>query len=281
MKGVIIAAGYGTRFLPVTKTIPKEMLPVIDRPAVDYVIDEFYEAGIRDVIVVTSRRKKSLEDYLDREVELENLFTSEGSGAKLDKIKCRDDLNFVFIRQKEMLGTGHAMLLLKEYLKNDVFAVAYPDDLFTGENVTKRLIDEYYKTGLSSIALQHIEGDVSKYGVVDYFSKNGEIYINKIVEKPRKGEEPSNLVSVGRYLFKSDDFFVPLEEGYKAHKSGEYYHIHALNVLAGTSKLSGVLLNARRYDTGNPLGFLEAVVDFALSRDDIKDDFVKILKARL
>ena len=249
MKGVIIAAGYGTRFLPVTKTIPKEMLPVVDRPAIDYIIDEFVNAGIKDIIIVTSRRKKSLEDYLDREVELETLFTSENNTSKLDKIKCRQGVNFAFIRQREMLGTGHAMLLLKEYLLGHAFVVAYPDDLFTSENVTKRLTSEYLKTKTSVIALQHIDGDVSKYGVVDYSKEKGEISIKKIVEKPAKGSQPSNLVSVGRYLFDGNLFFDHLEEGYKKHKSGEYYHVYALNSLAAEGKLSGILLNAKRYDT--------------------------------
>ncbi len=281
MKGVIIAAGYGTRFLPITKTIPKEMLPIVDRPAIDFVVNEFIDAGIKDIIIITSRRKKQLEDYFDREIELETIFTKENKTDKLEKIRTYKDTNFIFIRQQTMLGTGHAMLLLKDIISCP-FIVAYPDDLFLNGNVSKDLIDNYNKYKKSVIALEQMTGDVSAYGVVETIESNesGIYNVKSIVEKPEKGKEPSKLVSIGRYLY-TPDVFKYLMQGWENHSGGEYYHVHALNKLGQDNLLLGSVINCRRYDTGTPLKYLDTVIDYALSRKDIKNNFLKILRKKL
>jgi len=280
MKGIIIAAGYGTRFLPCTKTIPKEMFPLVDTPAIDFIIDEFILSGIRDILIVTSRRKKVLEDYLDREIELENLFKKEDSADKLNKIKVKD-ANFYFIRQQEMLGTGHALLICKEFVQNDSFIVAYPDDLvFSDVPLSKQLIDIHNKTKGSVLALMEINGDVSRYGVVDYKTENNIIKINKIVEKPDKGTEPGKMISVGRYLF-TNKIMPLLEEMFKKHTKGEFYHIDAMNTICSNGEMFGCKFTGERLDIGERAGYLEGIIKYALNRKDLKEDTVNILKKYL
>lgn len=277
MKGVIIAAGYGTRFLPATKTIPKEMFPLIDTPAIDLIVEEFIQSGVKEILIVSSRRKKSLEDYFDREMELESFFKSKKKTNMLNIIKPKD-ANFFFIRQKEMLGTGHAILMCKEFIGLDSFVVAYPDDIvFAKVPLTKQLINIHNKTNSSVLAMQKIDGDVSRYGVLD-IEKNpkGEL-VNKIIEKPKAGSEPSKMISIGRYLFKSNIFPI-LEKGFKDHDKGEFYHIDAINFLAQKKEVYGCLYDGSRIDIGDKLGYLEGIIKYSLSREDLKRDVNSILK---
>ncbi|MBN2544341.1 MAG: UTP--glucose-1-phosphate uridylyltransferase [Spirochaetes bacterium] len=277
MKGIIIAAGYGTRFLPCTKTIPKEMFPLIDTPAIDFIIEEFILSGIKDILIVTSRRKKVLEDYLDREIELENIFKKENQTDKLIKIK-EKDANFYFIRQKEMLGTGHAILICKEFIQNDPFIVAYPDDLvFSDIPLSKQLINVHNITKGSVLALLEIGTDVSRYGVVDYKTENNIIKINKIIEKPPKGKEPSNIISVGRYLFTAE-IITLLEKNFKKHAKGEFYHIDAINTICSEGRMYGCKFSGERLDIGDKAGYFEGIIKYALSRKDLKEEAINILK---
>lgn len=284
MKGIIVAAGYGTRFLPATKTVPKEMFPLIDKPALDFIIDEFIESGIKDILIITSRRKKIMEDYFDREVELETVFKNENNQTKLDMIKPKD-VNIYFTRQREMKGTGHALMLAKSFIGSDPFVVAYPDDLvFSDIPLTKQLIDVYNATGESVLALQEVTGDVSRYGVADIdmnVSVNGvsNCKVNALVEKPAKGTEPSNCISVGRYLF-HPDLINYLIEFYKLHTEGEFYHIDAINKLAKEDRLSGCLYSGSRIDVGDKLGYLDGIITYALSRDDLKDGLVELINKK-
>lgn len=276
MKGVIIAAGYGTRFLPASKTIPKEMFPLIDTPAIDIIIDEFEKSGIKDILIVTSRRKKALDDYFDREIELETVFKNENNSAKLELIKQRN-VNIFFVRQSEMKGTGHAILICKEFLKDSPFVIAYPDDLVFGDiPLAKQLIDVHHKTGGSVLSVMEVEGDVSRYGVVDASPAGGMLPVRKIVEKPAKGTEPSKLISLGRYLF-TPELFELLERDYKNHKGGEFYHISAINELASQGKLFASLVQGDRVDVGDKAGYLEGIIKYALSRADLKDDAQRII----
>lgn len=277
MKGIIIAAGYGTRFLPCTKTIPKEMFPLIDKPAIDFIVDEFVDSGIDNILIVSSRRKKSLEDYFDREVELETVFTNENDNKKLDLIKTRK-VNFYFVRQEKMLGTGHAILICKDFIGNDPFIIAYPDDIVFGKiPLSKQLIEIHNKTKGSVLSLEEIKGDVSRYGVVDYFHENNFIKIKRIIEKPPRGTEPSKMISVGRYLFTSE-FLSLLEEQYKNHKKGEFYHIDSINKTAESGKLFGLSYDGERLDIGDKLGYFEGIIKYALERKDLKEEALKILK---
>ena len=271
MKGVIVAAGYGTRFLPITKTIPKEMLPLIDRPSIDFIIEEFREAGIHEVIVVSSRRKKSLEDWFDREVELEAIFEREGKKKQLEAIQPDPALQMAFVRQQKMRGTGHALLQVVPVLKGEPCVVAYPDDLVQGPSLSKQLVQTWKDSGCSVMACEHEAGDVSRYGVLD-LAPDGR-HVQGIVEKPAKGNEPSHEISIGRYLF-TPDFFSLLEKGWQAHCAGpdadrEFYHIGALNELMAAGKVVAARIEGTRLDTGEPAGYLDAIIRYAKTRPDL------------
>jgi UTP--glucose-1-phosphate uridylyltransferase len=207
MKGIIVAAGYGTRFLPVTKTIPKEMIPLVTVPSIQFIVDEFVGAGITDIVIISSRRKKVLEDYFDREIELESVFGQEGKAASLERI-APPKANIAFVRQQKMMGTGHALLQVKNWIGQDACVVAYPDDLHFGkEPLASQLVRKYNETGCSVLATITEPGDVSRYGVLS-IADDG-LHVNGIVEKPRTGTEPSHEVSIGRYLY-TPEFFTLL-----------------------------------------------------------------------
>jgi len=255
MKGVIVAAGYGSRFLPITKTLPKEMLPLYDRTLLDLILDEFEEAGIRDVIIITSRRKKVLEDYLDREVELETVFTHEGKTKHLSAIRPRQ-LNISFIRQQEMKGTGHALLLLKPWIKDEPFVVAYPDDIVLHTpGVSTQLFQAYQRHPANYLVVREEHNHISRYGVIDGSQEGDLIRVKRIVEKPRPEEAPSHWVSIGRYLFEPRLFSL-LEEGWAKHTTGEFYHIDAINTLAREGAMQALPLQGTMLDTGEPESYL-------------------------
>lgn len=268
MKGVIVAAGYGTRFLPVTKTIPKEMLPLIDRPAIDFIIEEFEAAGINEILIISSRRKKSLEDYFDREVELESVFTKEGAEAKLARIAPTQSQIFI-TRQREMRGTGHALLAARSFCGEEPFVVAYPDDLHFGEPpLARQLVEKYKATGCSVMSALHDPPNLERYGVLA-LATDGE-HVTDIVEKPAPGSEPSREASIGRYLF-TPDIFTHLAAGWDAHcagpdAAGEYYHVYALKQLMDAGRVVYHPIQGERLDTGAPAGYLRALLRYA-SRD--------------
>ena len=274
MKGLIVAAGYGTRFLPATKTIPKEMLPLIDKPTIAFIIEEFLETGITDIVIISSRRKKALEDYLDREMELEWLFSREAAAgsssgeAKMAKIRPYN-ANFAFVHQQDMLGTGHALLQARHLLQDEPFLVAYPDDLHFGRPpLAAQLVEAYEATGKSVMAALHDPPELHRYGVLD-IAEDG-LHVQDIVEKPPIGTEPSREASVGRYLF-TPDIFPFLEEGWRAHSgTGEYYHIHALKRLMEQKKVVFHPMQGRRLDIGAPAGYLEALLRYAADSPELK-----------
>ncbi len=270
MKGVIIAAGYGTRFLPVTKTIPKEMLPLINKPAIEFIIDEFIKSGIREILIITSRRKKAMDDYFDTEVELETLFRSENNLKKLDAVKPQD-ADIFFKRQTEMLGTGHAIMQAEAFVGNQPFAVAYPDDLHFGKvPLAKQLIKKYNETGCSVMSALHNPPQLERYGVLA-IAKDG-IHVTDIIEKPEKGKEPSKEASIGRYLF-TPDIFKYLKEGWKKHiesgSKGEYFHVYALKKLMDKKRVVFQTIEGERLDIGTPSGFLQAIIKYAKKDNEL------------
>ncbi len=261
MKGVIVAAGYGTRFLPITKTLPKEMLPLYDKPIIDFILDEFEEANIKDVIIITSRRKKVLEDYLDREIELEEYFSKNEKDKYKEMIKPRN-LNYYFVRQKEMKGTGDALLLLKPLISEDAFLVAYPDDIvISTPGLSKSLVMEYEKTGKNILSVREENENLTRYGVIKPRIENDIIYVEKIVEKPKQEEAPSNLVSIGRYVF-TKELLELLEEDYKNHKGGEFYHINAINKLASKNKVIAKKMEGIMLDTGELESYTSSLIKY-------------------
>jgi len=260
LKGVILAAGYGTRFLPVTKTVPKEMLPLINKPSIDFIIEEFLASGINEILVITSRRKQTLEDYIDREIELEHVFNQEGAYHKLEKVH-PPEAHFYFVRQKEMKGTGDALMLAKSFVNNEPFIVAYPDDLHFGEKpLSLQLIETYKKTGCCVLATIYDPPDINRYGVIS-MERDG-LHVLDIVEKPPRGEEPSKEASIGRFLY-IPEVFEKLEEGLKKHTRGEYYHTYAVKELAKEGKVVYKRVDGERLDTGEPGGYLEAIIKYA------------------
>jgi UTP--glucose-1-phosphate uridylyltransferase len=267
MKGIIVAAGYGTRFLPVTKTVPKELLPVGTKPSIAWIVEEFIASGIREIVIITSRRKKALDDYFDREIELEGIFRREGKTEKLASI-APYDANISFVRQSEMRGTGHALLQVKPLIGASPCVVAYPDDLHAGTKpLARQLIELYEKTGKSVLATILEPGDVSRYGVVDP-APDG-IGVRGFVEKPAIGKEPSHEVSIGRYLYTSE-FFDLLEEGWKKHAGGEYFHSYALEALIALGKVAYKRTEGERLDTGDPAGYLDAILRDAAANPALK-----------
>lgn len=268
MKGLIVAAGYGTRFLPVTKTVPKEMLPLITKPSIAFIIEEFLSAGIEEIVILSSRRKKSLEDFLDREMELEGVFSREGSRDKLAKIEPYK-ANFAFVHQQEMRGTGHALLQARLLLEHGPFVAAYPDDIHFGEpSLSRQLIDTYKETGASVMATMHDPPDLNRYGVLELDAD--QLHVKNIVEKPAPGSEPSREASIGRYLF-SPDIFPLLEEGWRLHTGeGEYYHVYALRKLMEQGKVVHRRIEGERYDIGAPEGYLEALLRYAAEIPELR-----------
>lgn len=259
MKGVILAAGYGSRFLPITKSIPKEMLPLITKPSIDFIIEEFIESGIEDILIVTSRRKKSLEDYLDREIELETVFSQEGSDRKLETVKPHN-ARFFFTRQQSMRGTGHALLLTQPFIGNEPFVVAYPDDLHFGKvPLAAQLIEVYNSTGCCVLSSIYNPPNLSRYGILDI--ETDELHVKDIVEKPESGKEPSKEASIGRYLY-LPKIFDYLKEGFKRHHEGEYYHTGALRQLASEGVVVFKRIEGERFDVGEPEEYLKAILRY-------------------
>jgi len=260
MKGVIVTAGYGTRFLPVTKTIPKEMLPLVTRPSIDFVVQEFVASGITEILFITSRRKKALEDYFDREVELESAFRAAGDEAKLAAIAAPRATCY-FVRQPEMRGTGHALLLARGFVGAEPFVVAYPDDLHFGAvPLARQLVETWEKTGCSVLATLHDPPDINRYGVIS-IARDG-ILVEGMVEKPAPGAEPSREVSIGRYLY-APDFLEQLAADWKKHGTGEFWHVPTVLALARRGRVVFRRIEGERFDTGDPAGYLEAIIRYA------------------
>jgi UTP--glucose-1-phosphate uridylyltransferase len=260
MKGVIVTAGYGTRFLPVTKTIPKEMLPLVTRPSIEFIVEEFVASGITEILFITSRRKKSLEDYFDHERELEAAFEAAGDAKKLQAI-APTKATCYFVRQPEMRGTGHALLLARSFIGREPFVAAYPDDLHFGSPpLARQLIDAWERTGCTVLATLHEPPDINRYGVVS-IAPDG-LHVTGIVEKPEQGREPSREASIGRFLY-APDFLEQLEVEWSRHGTGEFFHTPAVLALARRGRVVFHRVQGERLDTGEPAGYLEAIIRYA------------------
>jgi len=274
VKGVILAAGYGSRFLPVTRVVPKELFPIVDRPAIDLVVQEMAEAGIEDILVITSRRKKALDDWFDRDLELEAACGRE----RLAYPRVRA----TFVRQTAMRGTGHALLLARGFAGDDPVVVAYPDDLFGEPNCSAALIASWRETGCTVLSVGDLTGqDVSRYGVVDAVDEGGVMRVCGIVEKPPRGSEPSHLVSWGRYLY-TPEVFEELERGLATAPEGkEFYATDAIATLASRGRVVAKVVPSERFDTGEKLGYLQTVIRHALDRPGLGDELRLWLREQL
>lgn len=280
-KVVIPAAGFGTRFLPATKAMPKEMLPIVDKPIVQYVVEQAVSAGIEEVIIVTGWHKRAIEDHFDKHFELEARLEKDGKVELLEEVKRISELaNFVYVRQKEALGNGHAVLVAKEVVGDEPFLVMWGDEFFQADPCAPaQLIAAYEKYGNPAIAGVRIpEEDLNKYGIAQVSSVEDNIFkIEKIVEKPDPNEAPSNLATHGSYLFTPDIF--EILENLKPSKSGEIWIADAIDQLISKRDVYAVeLKNAKYYDCGNKLAYLKTVVDFGLAHPEIRHDFGEYLK---
>ena len=282
MKGVILAAGYATRFLPASKTIPKEMFPLIDRPAIDFIVQEMVDSGIQDILLVSSRRKKVMEDYFDREVELTSAFSRSNEFEKLEVIK-PIEANIFTLRQQHMMGTGNALMLVEPFVDNEPFVVAYPDDIVLGEKpLSKQLIETWEKTGNTVLSVQELEEDqLWRYGVIDPDGDGNIMNVKKMVEKPKHGTAPSRFVSFGRYLY-TPELFDALRTSDKSHSSkSEFTQTEAINYMAALGKVSAVKFEGTRYDLGDPLGFLTSAMQIGLQRSEFKDTLLDEMRRLL
>ncbi|RAX47248.1 UTP--glucose-1-phosphate uridylyltransferase [Arthrobacter sp. AQ5-06] len=285
-KAVIPAAGLGTRFLPATKAMPKEMLPVVDRPAIQYVVEEAVNAGLTDLLMITGRNKRALEDHFDREPGLEQALELKGDQGRLDLVQQASDLGPIhYVRQGEAKGLGHAVLCASQHVGNEPFAVLLGDDLIDeAETLLTTMMEVQQKTGGSVIALIEVDpSEISAYGCADITAIEGEDYVrvNSLVEKPAVGEAPSNLAVIGRYVLHPSVFGVL--ENTEPGRGGEIQLTDALQTLAAGegegSGVYGVVFKGRRYDTGDKLSYLKAVITLASERVEFGEDLKTWMKA--
>lgn len=280
-KAVIPAAGLGTRFLPATKACPKEMLPIVDKPTIQYIIEEALASGITDILIISGHNKRAIEDHFDRNPELELNLAKHEKTELLKQVKQIADVNIHYIRQKEPRGLGHAILCAKAFVGNDPFAVLLGDDVVYNDEYPclKQLIDVYTATGASVLGCQTVPQEkVSAYGIVaSVATENERIFkVNDMVEKPAVSEDPSRLAVLGRYIINPEIFNI-LENTLPG-SGGEIQLTDALRVLAHEQAMYAYDFIGRRYDVGDKQGYLEATVEYALRRTDLKDKFLAYLQ---
>ncbi len=279
-KAIIPAAGMGTRFLPATKAQPKEMLPIVDKPTIQYIIQEAVESGIEDIIIITGRGKRAIEDHFDKSYELEDMLRRKNDLEKLELIESISKLgNIHYIRQKEPKGLGHAIGCAKSFIGNEPFAVLLGDDIVKSDKpCLKQLIEVYDRYKTSVIGVQHVEQEsVHKYGIVSCMPIEERVFkVNDMVEKPALEEAPSDIAILGRYIL-TPEIFEELENVAPG-KKGEIQLTDAMLALLKKETIYAYEFEGKRYDVGDKLGFLKATVDFALNMDDIKEEFLEYLK---
>lgn len=279
-KAIIPAAGLGTRFLPATKAQPKEMLPIVDKPAIQYIVEEAIASGIEDVIIVTGRNKRAIEDHFDKSMELEMLLEERGSDELLSIVQQLSRLVDVhYIRQKDPLGLGHAVLCARKFIGNEPFALLLGDDIIDSDPpCIGQMMAIYEETGSSVIAVQEVPmEEVDRYGIVSPLERKGDrVIIRDLVEKPERGQAPSNLAVIGRYIIEPEIFSIL--ETCQPGRGGEIQLTDALRVLNQTKPMLAFLQQGRRFDVGDKLGYMEATIEFALKRQDLGADLKLYLK---
>mgnify|MGYP000539533001 FL=1 len=280
-KAIIPAAGFGTRFLPATKSQPKEMLPVVDKPTIQYIVEEAVESGIEDILIVIGRYKSVIEDHFDRSVELEMELEKKGKYDMLEQIQDIAGMaNIQFVRQKTALGLGHAVYCAKNFIGNEPFAVMLGDDIVDspGYPCLKQMMDIYEQEQCSILGVKEVAWqDIHKYGIVDGDKVGDGLYtVRSLVEKPKAEDAPSNVAIMGRYIITPAVFDILEKTAPGA--GNEIQLTDALKMLAGREKILAYAFKGRRHDVGDKLGFLQATVEFALQRDGLKDDFLQYLE---
>lgn len=279
-KAIIPAAGLGTRFLPATKAMPKEMLPILDKPTIQYIVEEAARAGIEDIIIVTGRHKRAIEDHFDSQKELEMVLKEKGKSELLEKVQYSTELaNIFYVRQKEQKGLGHAISSARQFIGNEPFAVLLGDDIVESEvPAVKQLIDVYEETGHSVIGVQEVpEADTHRYGIIDPLTKNGRQYeVKKFVEKPAQGTAPSNLAIMGRYVLTPEifDYLKTQKEG----AGNEIQLTDAIERMNNDNQVYAYDFEGERYDVGKKLGFVKTTIEYALKDDSMREELTRFIK---
>ena len=280
-KAIIPAAGLGTRFLPATKAQPKEMLPIVDKPTIQYIIEEAVASGIEEILIITGRNKRAIEDHFDKSVELENELTAKKKDDLLKMVKDISNMaDIYYIRQKEPKGLGHAISCAKTFVGNEPFAVMLGDDVVDSKKpCLKQLMDCYDEYKTTILGVQKVpHAEVDKYGIVNGMHiENGVYKVKDLVEKPKIEEAPSDVAILGRYIITPSIFDILANT--KPGKGGEIQLTDALKTLMHSEAMYAFIFEGRRYDVGDKLGFLQATVEFALKRDDLRGPFVKYLNS--
>jgi len=274
IKAILPAAGLGTRFLPATKASPKEMLPIVDKPMIQYAVEEAERCGIQQFIIITGKNKRSIEDHFDSAHELEENLKQKNKKKLLDMINSLRHLDFAYIRQGRALGLAHAIMCARPFVKEEPFAVLLSDDIIDpDETLLQDMIRVYEEYECPVVALERVpREEISRYGIISGDRKRENVYrINSLVEKPEPDEAPSDLAIIGRYILTPDifDIFEKMSPG----KGGEYQLTDALNTMLEKRPIYGYVFDGRRYDAGDKLGFLKATVELALKSDSLAEDF--------
>lgn len=276
-KAIIPAAGMGTRFLPATKAMPKEMLPIVDKPTIQYIVEEAIESGIEDIIIVTGKTKRAIEDHFDSNFELEYSLKKSGKEDLLEKVK-KSEAEIHYIRQHEPKGLGHAIWSARKFIGNEPFAVLLGDDIVQAQTPgLKQLINQYNETQKSVVGVQTVsDNDTDRYGIVDPKSQKGRLYeVKNFVEKPPLGTAPSNLAIMGRYVL-TPKIFEHLGK-HKKGAGGEIQLTDAIQMLNQDETVYAYDFEGKRHDVGEKLGFIKTTIEFALQDDEIKDEVYQML----
>ncbi len=279
-KAVFPAAGLGTRFLPATKSSPKEMLPLVDKPLIQYAVEEAVASGIESILIITGRDKSSIENHFDISFELEQLLKERGKDEMFDLVRAVSDMAQIsYTRQKQALGLGHAIYQAKDFVGNEPFAALLADDIVDAKiPALKQMVDVFEKYDAPVIATMQVAGEaISRFGVIDATQVEHNVYkIKDMVEKPSFADAPSDLAIIGRYIF-TPDIFDAIEQTTPG-AGGEIQITDAMRILLKTRPFYAVKLDGTRHDAGDKLGFLKATVEFALKRADLGDEFREYLK---
>ncbi|PTY76528.1 UTP--glucose-1-phosphate uridylyltransferase [Heyndrickxia sporothermodurans] len=278
-KAIIPAAGLGTRFLPVTKAMPKEMLPIVDKPTIQFIVEEAVASGIEDIIIVTGKGKRAIEDHFDNAPELEQNLKEKGKLELLETVQYSSKLaNIHYIRQKEPKGLGHAVWCARNFIGDEPFAVLLGDDIIKSDTpCLRQLINQYEETYSSIIGVQEVpDYETHRYGIIDPSASSGRRYqVSKFVEKPKQGKAPSNLAIMGRYVLNPEIFmFLDKQE---TGAGGEIQLTDAIQKLNEIQRVFAYNFEGKRYDVGEKLGFVKTTIEFALQNNEIKDDLIEFL----
>lgn len=281
-KAIIPAAGLGTRFLPATKAMPKEMLPIVDKPTIQYIIEEAIASGIEDIIIVTGKGKRAIEDHFDHAFELEESLREKGKTDMLDSVLQTSKVEIHYIRQKQPLGLGHAIWSARKFIGDEPFAVLLGDDIVENdEPCLAQLMNQYEQTGNSIIGVQQVAAkDTHRYGIIDPVSVEGKlINVNRFVEKPEAGTAPSNYAIMGRYILTPEIFGFLGEHHLGA--GGEIQLTDAIQKLNEIQSVYAYEFEGRRFDVGEKFGFIETTIEFALKRPELREQLLELFEKKL